>query len=56
MSAVRGTASNPAVLDAFVLAMIAGGGPPAYPDLPGHEPDLDGRDSRRARSATPPKS
>jgi hypothetical protein len=28
MSAVRGTATNPAVLDAFVLAMIAGGGPP----------------------------
>ena len=21
--------------------MIAGGGPPAYPSLPGHEPDLE---------------
>jgi FAD/FMN-containing dehydrogenase len=49
MSAVRGTATNPAVLDAFVLAMIAGGGPPAYPGLPGHEPDLDAA-RRQARA------
>jgi hypothetical protein len=27
-------------LDAFALAIIAGGGPPAYPGIPGHEPDL----------------
>ena len=31
---------NPAVLDAFALAIIAGEGPPAFPDLPGHEPDI----------------
>jgi FAD/FMN-containing dehydrogenase len=31
---------NPAVLDAFALAIIAGEGPPAFPGLPGHEPDL----------------
>ena len=30
---------NPAVLDAFALALIAGGDPHASPDLPGHEPD-----------------
>jgi FAD/FMN-containing dehydrogenase len=40
-AAVRDTATNPAVLDAFTLAMIGGGEPPAFPDLPGHEPDLD---------------
>lgn len=30
---------NPAVLDAFALAIIAGNGPPAFPGIPGHEPD-----------------
>jgi FAD/FMN-containing dehydrogenase len=39
-AAVRDTATNPAVLDAFVLAIIGGGEPPAFPDLAGHEPDL----------------
>jgi FAD/FMN-containing dehydrogenase len=28
------------VLDAFVLAIIAGEAPPSYPGLPGHTPDL----------------
>ncbi|MBV9518662.1 MAG: FAD-dependent oxidoreductase [Hyphomicrobiales bacterium] len=37
---VAETATNPAVLDAFVLAIIAGEGPPAYPGLKGREPDL----------------
>jgi hypothetical protein len=37
--AARNTATNPAVLDAFALAIIAGGGPPAFPRIPGHEPD-----------------
>jgi hypothetical protein len=37
---VADTAMNPAVLDAFVLAIIAGEGPPAYPGLKGREPDL----------------
>jgi FAD/FMN-containing dehydrogenase len=40
LAAARDTATNPAVLDAFALAIIAGGGPPAYPGLAGHEPDL----------------
>jgi FAD/FMN-containing dehydrogenase len=33
------TAMNPAVVDAFALAISGAGGPPAYPDVPGHEPD-----------------
>jgi hypothetical protein len=32
---------NPAVLEAFALAICAGSGPPAFPNLPGHEPDLN---------------
>jgi FAD/FMN-containing dehydrogenase len=31
---------NPAVIDAFALAIIAGSGPPAYPGIPGHQPDV----------------
>jgi FAD/FMN-containing dehydrogenase len=41
IAAARDTAINPAVLDAFALAIIAGGSPPVYPGVPGHEPDLD---------------
>ena len=33
-------ATDPAVLAAFALAIIVGAGPPAYPGVPGHEPDL----------------
>jgi FAD/FMN-containing dehydrogenase len=40
------TAMNPAVLDAFALAITGGQEPPAYPGIPGHEPDL-----ARGRSA-----
>ena len=40
VAAARDTATNPAVLTAFTLAIIAGWGPPAYPELPGHEPDI----------------
>ena len=40
VAAARDTATNPAVLDAFALAIIAGGGPPAFPGIPGHEPDV----------------
>jgi hypothetical protein len=39
VAASRDTAMNPLVLDAFALAIIAGGGPPAYPGVPGHEPN-----------------
>jgi FAD/FMN-containing dehydrogenase len=41
LSATRETAMNPAVLDAFALAIIAGEGPPAFPGVRGHEPDPD---------------
>jgi FAD/FMN-containing dehydrogenase len=40
IAASRDTATNPAVLTAFALAIIGGFGPPAYPGIPGHEPDL----------------
>jgi FAD/FMN-containing dehydrogenase len=40
IEAARGTAMNPAVLDAFALAIIAGGERPSFPGLSGHEPDL----------------
>jgi len=40
VAAARDTATNPAVLDAFALAIIASGQGHAYPGLPGHEPDL----------------
>ncbi len=40
VAAARDTAMNPAVVDAFALAIIAGSGPPAYPGIPGQEPDL----------------
>jgi hypothetical protein len=35
VEATRDTAMNPKVLDAFALAIIAGGGGPAYPGMPG---------------------
>jgi FAD/FMN-containing dehydrogenase len=40
IAAARDTAMNPAVLDAFALAIVASEGPPAYPGLIGREPDL----------------
>ena len=40
VSAARDTATNPAVLDAFALVIIAGGRAATYPGIPGHEPDL----------------
>jgi FAD/FMN-containing dehydrogenase len=40
IAAARDTAVNPAVLDAFALVISAAEGPPAYPGIPGHEPDL----------------
>jgi len=39
IAAARATATNPAVLDAFALAISGASGPPAYPGIPGHEPD-----------------
>jgi hypothetical protein len=40
VAAARDTAMNPAVLDAFALAISASAGPPAFPGIPGSEPDL----------------
>jgi len=40
IAATRDTAMNPAVLDAFALAIAADFQPPAFPGVPGHEPDL----------------
>jgi FAD/FMN-containing dehydrogenase len=40
IAAARDTAMNPAVLDAFALVICAAGGAPAYPGIPGHEPDV----------------
>ncbi len=40
LAAARDTATNPAVLDAFALAIVGGTGPPAYPEIAGHAPDL----------------
>jgi FAD/FMN-containing dehydrogenase len=31
---------NPAVVEAFALAISGASGPPAYPNVPGHEPDV----------------
>jgi FAD/FMN-containing dehydrogenase len=39
LEAARDTCTNPAVLDAFALAIVAGSGPPVYPGVAGHEPD-----------------
>ncbi|CAM5352756.1 BBE domain-containing protein [Rhodanobacter lindaniclasticus] len=38
IAAAKDTATNPQVLDAFALAIIAGGGAPAFPGMPA--PDL----------------
>jgi FAD/FMN-containing dehydrogenase len=46
IEAARDTAMNPTVIDAFALAIVASEGPPAYPGLRGHEPNL--RDARRS--------
>jgi FAD/FMN-containing dehydrogenase len=40
IASARDTAMNPAVVDAFALVISGAGGPPAYPDVPGHEPDV----------------
>jgi FAD/FMN-containing dehydrogenase len=39
MDTARDTATNPAVLDAFALIISGAEGPPAYPGIPGREPD-----------------
>jgi len=39
IAAAKDTPMNPAVVDAFALAISGAGGPPAYPGVAGHEPD-----------------
>lgn len=52
IAAARDTATNPAVLDAFALAIIATGEGPAFPGIPGHEPHLkEGRQNAEKISA-----
>jgi len=46
LDATRDTAMNPGVLDAFALAIVAGGGGPAYAGMPGARPE-----PARARAA-----
>lgn len=36
----RDTATNPQVVDAFALAITGNNMPPAFPDIPGHQPNL----------------
>jgi hypothetical protein len=52
----RDTAMNPAVLDAFALAIAGANEPPAYPGIPGHEPDVAKarRDARAVTAAMAP--
>jgi FAD/FMN-containing dehydrogenase len=45
LDATRDTATHPGVLDAFALAIIAGGGDAAYPGMPGAK--LDQQEARR---------
>lgn len=40
VTAARDTATNPQVMDAFALAITGGIAPPAFPGIPGHEPDV----------------
>lgn len=40
IAATRDTATNPAVLDAFALAILGSEEKPAYPGVPGHEPEV----------------
>jgi FAD/FMN-containing dehydrogenase len=48
----RDTATNPAALDSFALAIIATGKPHSAPGLPGHEPDpVEGRRQAAAVAA-----
>jgi FAD/FMN-containing dehydrogenase len=49
IAAAKDTAMNPAVLTAFALAIVADGEQPAYPGIPGHEPNVvKGRAAARA--------
>jgi FAD/FMN-containing dehydrogenase len=47
LAAARDTATNPAVLDAFALAILGAEEQPAYPGVVGHEPDVAAARLRR---------
>src|SRR6185503_3375139 len=49
IAAARDTATNPAVLDAFALAIIAGGEGPAFPGVAGHEPNIASARAQRGK-------
>ncbi len=49
LAEARATSVNPAMIDAFALAIIAADAPTAYPGLAGHEPDL-GEARQRAQA------
>jgi len=53
VAGARDTATHPAMLDAFALAISAANGPPAYPGVAGHEPDaaLARQQARRVHDA-----
>jgi FAD/FMN-containing dehydrogenase len=52
IAASRATATNPAVLDAFALAIIADGGMPAFPGYPPHDLPADRGDAANIDAAT----
>jgi FAD/FMN-containing dehydrogenase len=41
IASAKDTATNPAVLTAFALAIVGDAQGPAYPGIPGHEPSID---------------
>ena len=51
IAAAKNTAMNPAVLNAFALAIIAGEGEPAFTGIPAHEPDVSEGHSKAAKIA-----
>jgi len=52
VAAARDTATNPAVLEAFALAIIAAGGPPPFPGNPFHAPDAKLEQEHAAKVAS----
>ncbi len=56
LAATRDSAMNPQVLDAFALLICAADGKPAWPGIPGHEPDaaVAAREAGRVRDAMAP--
>ena len=51
LARTRQTATNPQLLDAFALIIVAAEGDPAWPGIPGHEPDVE-RGRRQAAGVT----